>query len=303
MRGVPLLVSFALVLACANATVPAPPSPPAAAPTPTPPLSPVEDLPRPQVHLLPGIHIARWWTVVEDLETLESLSLEGDLPTFVREIDFSRERLALAELVLTSGSIRIDLREVRQDDEAYRVRYRIHTPRIGTTDMKTTVLYAVVPRDGRAVAFLEEDEANGAGKRVDVPAGVVDRATFRRLPPLMLGSAEEYAPIARAVELSNRRSSALPRLRDPDESTPPPPAPRFDFERVRVAAFTLGPRRGERTVRVSVAGVGDTWHLRVEHAAYAEDWFDEPATLVLVELPRDRRRVVAEGLGAEAPPD
>ncbi len=72
--------------------------------------------------------------------------------------DFARERLVLLTLRLTSGSIRIENLQVLQTADAYHVTWTYNTPRIGTADMRTVLLWVLLPTDGKP---LRADKPRG----------------------------------------------------------------------------------------------------------------------------------------------
>jgi hypothetical protein len=72
--------------------------------------------------------------------------------------DFASERLVLLTLHLTSGSIRIENLQVLQTADAYHVTWTYNTPLIGTNDMRTVMLWVLLPKDGKPL-------------RADRPAG------------------------------------------------------------------------------------------------------------------------------------
>lgn len=80
--------------------------------------------------------------------------------SFDGEVDFARQRLAATSVFLSSGSARIVDIRVRRSDDAYIVYYKTRYPPIGTTDIKVSVLYAILPKDHRSVFFMDRTRSS-----------------------------------------------------------------------------------------------------------------------------------------------
>jgi len=96
------------------------------------------------------------------------------------DVNFEEDRLVAISVWLTSGSIRITDVHVRRSDDRYYVDYDTTFPPIGTTDMKSSVIFVVLPKDGRQIEF---GSALGIGRKVDVRTGIIDRAGIAGAPP------------------------------------------------------------------------------------------------------------------------
>ena len=97
----------------------------------------------------------------------------------VIDVDFKQSRLIVKSVWLTSGSGKITDVSVARNRRAYFVTYQTKYPRIGTMDMKQSVIYLVVPKDTRYVSF-EDPELDA--RRYDVNAGVLNRGSFKGAP-------------------------------------------------------------------------------------------------------------------------
>ncbi len=97
----------------------------------------------------------------------------------VIDVDFEQTRLILKSVWLTSGSGKITNVSVARNKRAYFVTYQTEYPRIGTTDMKRSIIYLLVPRDPRYVSF-EDPELDA--RRFDARIGIIDRGSFKGSP-------------------------------------------------------------------------------------------------------------------------
>ncbi|MEO0871127.1 MAG: hypothetical protein AAFY19_04085 [Pseudomonadota bacterium] len=90
-------------------------------------------------------------------------------------LDFGKERLVGARFLLTSGSMRIQDIAVHKSDARYTITYKLSRPGIGTTDIRQTMLYAVLPQDGLHFSVIERSEASELGTRISAKTGLVGR--------------------------------------------------------------------------------------------------------------------------------
>jgi len=116
-------------------------------------------------------------------EGFQVLALTDRGRPFEIPVDFSTSRLTLKSLWLTSGSIKVKDVGVRRQDDCYTVFYDLTHPSIGTTDMKQSILYAVLPDDGLPVRFEQSRRFGRSGEPVDGQAAVIDRGDFQGAPP------------------------------------------------------------------------------------------------------------------------
>ncbi len=116
---------------------------------------------------------------VHNAEQLASLELVANGEAYVIDVDFEASRLILQSVWLTSGSARISAVDVSRNRQAYFVTYATKAPRLGTTDMKQVVIYAVLPKDYRAVSVGDKELD---ARAFQAETGVIDRGTFRGAP-------------------------------------------------------------------------------------------------------------------------
>jgi hypothetical protein len=103
---------------------------------------------------------------------------------FAIDVDYSKYRLVVDSVVLTSGSATVEDVTVQRREGHYVVSYRVRMPRLGTTDMKQSLVYVILPQDGLPVTFGERGRMRtSAGKRVAVRTGVIDRGRYAGGPP------------------------------------------------------------------------------------------------------------------------
>ena len=92
------------------------------------------------------------------------------------EIDFADERLVVASIFLTSGSMKLRNIRVQQHESGYHVTYEVYRPRIGTADIKRSALYVVLPADGLPVKVFERGRGDRPkGERIKTRSGVINR--------------------------------------------------------------------------------------------------------------------------------
>ena len=89
------------------------------------------------------------------------------------QIDWRTHRLVLANIWLTSGMARVKHTSLINASNQWVLSYRVKYPRIGTHDMKSVQLFALVPNDGRKVIVVQERRNRIEGKRIDSETGVV----------------------------------------------------------------------------------------------------------------------------------
>ena len=92
------------------------------------------------------------------------------------QIDFSKQRLIVVSQRLNSGSITLFMPKVRVSKEAYELSWLHYSPSIVTKDVKTSMIWAIVPADGRPARY-------GANPSLPVCSecvvGVADRVRHR----------------------------------------------------------------------------------------------------------------------------
>ena len=88
--------------------------------------------------------------------------------------------MVLQPVWLTSGSQQIEDVKVRRTRGGYRISYRIRSPRTGTTDMKRSIIYTVLPADGLPV--IAEEGHGRHGSIVKTDTGVIDAGAFTGAP-------------------------------------------------------------------------------------------------------------------------
>lgn len=97
----------------------------------------------------------------------------------VDAVDFESQRVAAGLFFLTSGSMTLKGVRVYRSDDGYTISYSLHQPRIGTTDIKRSALYVLLPRDDLPFTFVERGKGLAAGrsrgKVVDVPVRIANR--------------------------------------------------------------------------------------------------------------------------------
>ena len=135
----------------------------------------LEQDPSQPVALEPGLYEITNQVQLDALQ-LSSANQKVDLP-----VDFSIHRLIIKSVWLTSGSTKIVDIRVAQNNRAYFITYGTKSPRIGTTDMKHVVIYAVLPRDHRYVSFEEPEYGS---RNIRVQSGVLEHATFQGMAEL-----------------------------------------------------------------------------------------------------------------------
>ena len=116
-------------------------------------------------------------------EALQALEIRSDRGQLELAPDFATSRAVVKSIWLTSGSAEIDSVRIHRTDDAYLVFYRVKSPRLGTTDMKQSLIYLELPRDGLPVAFLDRRSNVLSGRRVEVPYRVIDSGTMAGAPP------------------------------------------------------------------------------------------------------------------------
>jgi hypothetical protein len=115
---------------------------------------------------------------VSSAAALSALGLEDNGVPVPLEVDFASARIVAKAIWLTSGSQHIDDTQVRRTDEGYLVFYRVNSPRLGTADMKRSVIYLELPKDGLPVSFHEFGERAVEGRRLALEPRVIDRGAF-----------------------------------------------------------------------------------------------------------------------------
>lgn len=118
---------------------------------------------------------------ITQAEQLIALGLTDRGQPYPVDVDFETERLIVKSVWLSSGSINIERVAIHRNSRAYFVTYKTNNPRIGTTDMKHSVVYVVLPKDVRYVSF-EDPELDA--KRIDARSGIIQRGSFNNAPKL-----------------------------------------------------------------------------------------------------------------------
>lgn len=120
---------------------------------------------------------------VESTEQLEILGIDRqhkDQAIFYT-IDFTQQRLIVKPVTMTSGSMRISEVFVYQLNHTYFLGHRISAPPIGTTDMKYTSLWYLLPKNNYAIkpAPTSSDITHTESLLENIQTGELGRAGFR----------------------------------------------------------------------------------------------------------------------------
>ncbi|MEM8767449.1 MAG: hypothetical protein AAGE43_08405 [Pseudomonadota bacterium] len=107
---------------------------------------------------------------------LQALSLTANGEPYPIAVDFEQNRLIVSSQWLTSGSERITDVNVWKNRLAYFITFKTSSPKVGTTDMKHSIIYAVLPKDYRAISVGDRELDATA---IRVKTGVIDRGSFR----------------------------------------------------------------------------------------------------------------------------
>ena len=127
-----------------------------------------------------------WITMrsADSAKAFDSIGVMDNGHPFAIDVDYSKYRLVVASVVLTSGSAKVEDVTVQRHDEHYVVSYQIKVPRIGTTDMKQSLVYVILPQDGLPVTFRERGRLGSlAGQQIAVQTGIIDRGRYVGSPP------------------------------------------------------------------------------------------------------------------------
>lgn len=109
------------------------------------------------------------------VENQKQLQIVGALtPEFdASKIDFNHHRIATARILLASGSMQIKDIRVFQNDKHYFINYQVDTPDVGSADIKIVTLYAILPRDHRAVTISSSQAPISSVRLHTIETGVL----------------------------------------------------------------------------------------------------------------------------------
>lgn len=110
---------------------------------------------------------------------LNALNLTQRGKPVLIDLDFEKERLVVMSVWLTSGSAKITRVNITRNNRAYFVTYDTHYPKIGTMDMKRSIIYLILPKDIRYVSF-EEHELDA--RKYTAQYGIIDSGNHRNAP-------------------------------------------------------------------------------------------------------------------------
>jgi len=113
-------------------------------------------------------------------EEFAALGIRDGNQPFALDVDYETSRFVMAPVWLTSGSAHIKHVRVGKSADGWTMSYEESMPPIGTADMKLSLIYAVLPKDGRPVQL---SGVKRQGKLIKVASGVIDRGGFSGAPP------------------------------------------------------------------------------------------------------------------------
>lgn len=104
---------------------------------------------------LEGLHRKAYF--INNLEAWHNTRLSRELSDL--KVNFEDQRLILVPLMLSSGSKRVENVRILSGASRYAISWQINTPSIGTMDMNPTLIWVVLPNDGRPLHVT--DRARG----------------------------------------------------------------------------------------------------------------------------------------------
>ena len=118
------------------------------------------------------------YVIARSLAEFESLGMQSRgadwRPDGLDENTFEQFDFHAVAVFLTSGSMKIEAVRIYEDNGAYSVRYKVHKPAMGTTDIKLSTVWALVPRNATTVELVESNSRRGA-RRSDLASGAIER--------------------------------------------------------------------------------------------------------------------------------
>lgn len=107
----------------------------------------------------------------ETQQALAQLNLNLEQVPELKTVDFDRYKVIFKHYWLTSGSKRIQHTAIHKHNEQHLFYYTVHSPSIGTTDMKSGYVYAIIPKQITDVTFAKAQTTARKGQRLNLTTG------------------------------------------------------------------------------------------------------------------------------------